>query len=130
MNIENIKPLVDIEVKYIDDVKGFGVFTNQFIPKSTSVEICYTLKLSNASLGHPTFDYLFWNRDTKSHYLPLGFGAIYNHSDTHNLQWQIVPGEQSIMRFSSIRDIEIGEELTVNYGPGYWTSRNYIKKLL
>ena len=47
MNIENIKSLVDIEVKYIDDIKGFGVFSNQFIPKFSIVEMCYSLKLSN-----------------------------------------------------------------------------------
>ena len=50
MNIENIKSLVDIEVKYIDDIKGFGVFSNQFIPKFSIVEMCYSLKLSNISI--------------------------------------------------------------------------------
>ena len=105
MNIENIKSLVDIEVKYIDDIKGFGVFSNQFIPKFSIVEMCYSLKLSNISIGHPAFDYIFFNILTKNYYLPLGYGSIYNHSDTANLDWRIVSEEHNIIHFFSIKDI-------------------------
>ena len=130
MNIEKIKPLVDIEVKYIDDIKGFGVFANQFIPKSTSIEVCYSLKLPNVSLGHPAFDYLYYNIVNKNYYLPFGFGSIYNHSDTPNVYWEILSGEHNIMKYSSINDIKTGDELTISYGDNYWKNRNNKKKLL
>ena len=130
MNIENIKQLVDIEVRYVDDIKGFGVFTNQFISKFSIVEMCYSLKLSNISVGHPAFDYMFFDVLTKNYYLPLGYGSIYNHSDTANLNWKIVSEEHNIMHFFSIKDIEIGEELTHNYGEVYWRINNRKKKLI
>jgi hypothetical protein len=130
MNIENIKQLFDIEVRYIDDIKGFGVFTNQFIPKSSIVEMCYSLKLVNTSLGHPSFDYMYYNPVNKNNYLPFGYGSIYNHSDTANLNWRFVLEEHNIIHFFSIRDIEIGEELTTNYGDGYWKNRSNKKKLI
>ena len=130
MNIENIKPLVDIEVRYINDIKGFGVFSNEFIPKFNIVEICYSLKLSNISIGHPAFDYMFFNILTKNYYLPLGYGSIYNHSDTANLDWRIVSEEHNIIHFFSIKDIEIGEELTHNYGKTYWKNEKRTKKLM
>ena len=130
MNIENIKPLVDIEIRYIDDVKRFGVFTNQFIPKFSIVEVCYSLKLSNISMGHPAFDYMFYNVFNKNYYLPLGYGSIYNHSDTANLDWRIISEEHNILHFFSIKDIENGEELTHNYGDVYWKTNNRKTKLL
>jgi hypothetical protein len=127
-DIKNIKQLFDIEIRYIDDIKGFGVFTNQFIPKFSIVEMCYCLKLSNTSLGHPVYDYMFGDEFNKPTYLPLGYGSIYNHSDTANLNWKIVSEEHNIMNFFSIKDIEIGEELTHNYGKLYWKNRE--KKIL
>jgi len=129
-DIKNIKQLFDIEIRYIDDIKGFGVFTNQFIPKFSIVEMCYCLNLSNTSLGHPVYDYMFGDEFNKPTYLPLGYGSIYNHSDTANLNWKIVSEEHNIMNFFSIKDIEIGEELTHNYGDNYWKSRNHKKKLM
>ena len=129
-NIENIKPLVDIEVRYINDVKGFGVFTNQIIPKFSSVELCYSLKLYNTTIGHPAFDYMFYNDSNKNYYLPLGYGSIYNHSDTPNLNWELISEEHKIMHFFSIIDIEIGQELTHNYGKGYWKNEKRTKKLM
>ena len=65
---------------------------------------------------------------TKNNYLPVGYGSIYNHSDTANLGWKIVSEEYNIMHFISNKDIEIGEELTHNYGEYYWKVRE--KKLL
>jgi hypothetical protein len=65
-DIKNIKQLFDIEIRYIDDIKGFGVFTNQFIPKFSIVEMCYCLKLFNTSLGHPVYDYMFGDEFNKT----------------------------------------------------------------
>jgi hypothetical protein len=45
MNIV-IKQLYDLEIRWIDDTKGFGVFTNQFIEKNKIIEVCYSLKLN------------------------------------------------------------------------------------
>jgi SET domain-containing protein len=122
-----IKPIYDLEVRYIDDVKGFGVFTNENIEKGNIVEVCYSLKLKQSEIQHPNTDYLFYYNSTKEHYLPFGYGSIYNHSDDANLIWNILP-EKGIMKFFSIKDITIGEELTHNYGKLYWQYRQ--KKLI
>lgn len=123
-----IKPIYDLEVRYVDDVKGFGVFSNENIKKGNIVEVCYSLKLKKSELQHPNNDYLFYYNPTDEHYFPFGYGSIYNHSDNPNLHWDLTWPEKGIIEFFSIKDIKIGEELTHNYGKIYWQSRQ--KKLM
>ena len=123
-----IKPIYDLEIRYIDDVKGFGVFSNENIKKGNIVEVCYSLKLKKSELQHPNTDYLFYYNPTDEHYFPFGYGSIYNHSDDPNLHWNLTWPARGIIEFFSIKDITIGEELTHNYGKIYWQSRQ--KKLM
>ena len=123
-----IKPIYDLEVRYIDDIKGFGVFTNENIKKGNVVEVCYSLKLKKSEIQHPNTDYLFYYNPTNEHYFAFGYGSIYNHSDDANLHWNLTWPERGIIEFFSIKDITIGEELTHNYGKIYWQYRQ--KKLM
>lgn len=45
--------------------------------------------------------------------LSLGYGSIYNHSETPNAKYQMVLPD--IMEFYALRDIAPGEEITINY---------------
>jgi len=54
-----ITPLYNLEVRYIDDTKGFGVFTNENIEKGNIVEICYSLKLKKTEIQHSNHDIFF-----------------------------------------------------------------------
>ncbi len=121
-----IQNTIKLEVKFIDDIKGFGVFSEEEIPQGSIVETCYSIK-TYKGLVNPAYDYLF-HLDEKSSFLPLGYGSIYNHSDTPNIHWRVSNVEHSIIEFFSLRKIEIGEELCHNYGKMYWKARG--KKLL
>jgi SET domain-containing protein len=55
--------------------------------------------------------------------LPLGYGAMYNHSDNENVTYYM-DRLTNKMLFFTIRDIAAGEELYVNYGDEWWSTRN------
>lgn len=116
-----IKPQTKLEVRYIDNVMGFGVFAGEFIPNGTIIETCYSIKLF-AVASHPAYDYLF-GEDIDTSYLPFGYGSIYNHSSQPNCRWRIKSKELNVIEFYSIKDIEEGEEIAHHYGPMYWKSR-------
>ncbi len=121
-----IKNDISLIVKYIDETKGFGVFTNETIESGTIVETCYCIKTYN-QLINPCFDYLFSLSKTES-LLPLGYGSIYNHSNEANIHWRIINLEKLLIEFYSLRKIDAGEELCHNYGQLYWDIRK--KKLI
>ena len=122
-----IKNKIELEVKYIDETMGFGVFACQDIDEGIIVETCYSLKTYRQSFN-PAIDYLFSFTNTES-LLPLGYGSIYNHSDTPNIHWRLINIENPIiMEFFSLKNIKAGDELCHSYGKMYWNSRK--KKLL
>ena len=59
--------------------------------------------------------YVFSWLPTKRDYvaLSLGYGSIYNHSETPNAEYHMEMPD--IMRFTALRDIAAGEEITINY---------------
>lgn len=114
MQVINSNP--KLYIKYIDDVKGFGVFTYETIEKGELIEECYSICVDKTIKG---FDpYSFYYRGD-SRFLPLGFGMIYNHSSEANIKWKIVNEDKKIIQFYAITDINIGDELCHNYGPLY-----------
>lgn len=52
----------------------------------------------------------------------LGYGSIYNHSDSPALSLTFCLPERAAI-FTALRDVEVGEELTISYGDYYWRSR-------
>lgn len=128
MELIKIKPSNKLEVRYVNDEIGFGVFALKNIKKNTLIEMCYCLVMDFAIITHPSYDYVFTDIKNNKHYLPFGFGSIYNHSYTPNIVWNIVDYKKKIINFYSLIDIKIGEELCHNYGEYYWKTRE--KKLL
>lgn len=99
--------------------KGRGVFTSEFIPKDSIIELAPIIILNNADtkLIHETklHDYYFvWDIQEKTSAIALGYGSIYNHSDQPNTSFELNFDSNEI-KFSSIRNIESGEELLINY---------------
>ena len=121
--IETININTKLYVKHIDNIKGFGVFTNQKIQKDETIEDCYCLLIHNTNSDYSPYYYCF-KGDTKL--LPLGFGSIYNHNDNPNITWKIIDDNRKIIRFFAISDININEELCHNYGPKYWKNKNIL----
>jgi uncharacterized protein len=46
--------------------------------------------------------------------IALGYGSLYNHSYTPNAKY-IKNWDEQVIRFVALRDIEAGEEITINY---------------
>jgi len=106
---------------YISDVndKGRGVFTAQEIPDGALIEVCPVLVVPKAELPviHKTVlhDYYFlWGEDMDDCAIALGFGSIYNHEVRPNANF-ILDIENQTIDIVAIRDIQPGEEITLNY---------------
>ena len=103
--------------------KGRGVFTKTLIPSNTIIEISPVVvmsaeerKLLDKTLLH---DYIFeWGPDSKQCCMSLGYVPVYNHSYQSNCEYEM-DFNNAIIRVKTVRDIEAGEELFINYN-GDW----------
>jgi SET domain-containing protein len=105
-----------IEVKRVKG-KGRGVFARCLIRKGELIEAVPMLVLTakefeDGIAGTSLANYCFaWNSGTVA--LALGYGSIYNHSYRPNARYEDVWPQTK--EFTALRDIEPGEEITVNY---------------
>lgn len=117
--------------------KGRGVFTNKRIKKGQTIEVCPMIvfdKKDRLAINDTfLYEYYFeWGNSTKKGALALGYGSIYNHSYNPNARY-IPDFDLNILTFEAIRDIDAGEELTVNYNldpddqSPVWWERDKIK---
>ena len=87
----------------------------------TIVEVCPVIIL-NADFKRLSRDVQLkvfdWNdltgRGPNFHALALGYGSMYNGANPANLRYDALP-EGPYLQLSTVRTIEIGEELTINY---------------
>jgi len=99
---------------------GRGVFTSQSIPVGSIIELAPVIIVSaqDRKALHKTHlhDYYFqWDGDRAA--IALGLGSLYNHSEAANAAFELVYGFEQI-RFSAIRNIDQGEEITTDYRSG------------
>ena len=105
-----------IEVKRIKG-KGRGVFARRLIRKGELIEKVPMLVLSveeyHDGIGKTSLaNYCFaWGQGTVA--LALGYGSLYNHSYKPNARYDDVAPRTK--EFTALRDIQPGEEITVNY---------------
>jgi uncharacterized protein len=98
---------------------GKGVFAKEPIAKGEVIENCPVIEVS---LGDPAnndegtlVNYFFYFGNVLA--LALGFGSLYNHSYDPNATYK--PNlEDKTIDYTAIKDIDIGEEITVNYNYG------------
>ena len=98
---------------------GLGVFTGAAIPANSIIEICPILYIPRediASIQSTIInDYYFeWDEDLEAGALALGYGSIYNHSFQPNATYDVDMSGRTIY-IAAYRDIEAGEEITINY---------------
>lgn len=75
-------------------------------------------KLLDQTLLH---DYIFeWGADSKQCCMALGFVPVYNHSYKSNCEYEM-NFESETIKIKTIRNIEAGEELFINYN-GDWNN--------
>jgi SET domain-containing protein len=99
--------------------KGRGVFTRERIPVNTVIEIAPVIVMKLAEREHLDktllHDYIFeWGKAKDKCCMALGLIPIYNHSYKSNCEYFMDFEDESIM-VKTVRVIENGEELTINY---------------
>lgn len=109
--------------------KGRGVFTNEKIAAGTVIEESPVIvmsaedrKLLDKTLLH---DYIFeWGVSKDKCCMALGFVPMYNHSYQSNCEYFMDFEDESI-QVKTVREIAVGEELTINYN-GDWNDEKRI----
>lgn len=104
-------------------VHGRGIFARKGFRKGETIETVPTIKYNKVDeftdksvLTHYDIHY------KDGHALPLGYGALYNHADSHNADWHWDEGGDLVIQAN--KDIRKGEEVFVNYGEQYWSKRS------
>jgi len=102
---------------------GRGVFTSESIPANTLVEISPVIVLSDGDrkLLDQTklHDYIFeWGEDLQDCCMALGYIPLYNHSYSSNCEYEM-DFDAHLISVKTVRNIEAGEELFINYN-GDW----------
>ncbi len=110
-----------IEVKFVSSEKGRGVFATKNIRKGMIFDIAHFVLISNdeyeiikdTTIGN----YLFFWDENKSEYqtaIPFTICQFINHSFNPNAKYSYKYTNKAI-KFSAIKDIVKGEEITLNY---------------
>ncbi|KAJ3505047.1 hypothetical protein NLJ89_g7617 [Agrocybe chaxingu] len=111
--------------------KGRGVYAARLIPRSTVVEISPVLLFSKEEYEnhgrHTVLDHYTFTWTDGRMALALGLGSLFNHSSSPSVSYSLDTKTDSI-RYTTVRDVEAGEELCIFYGHKLWFSpadRNY-----
>jgi SET domain-containing protein len=118
-----LKPYLFIDKS---DGMGRGVFTRERIPAATIIEISPVIVMNkedkqylDKTLLH---DYIFeWGKQKDRCCMALGLIPIYNHSYKSNCEY-FMDFDEDIIFIKTVRIIEKGEELTINYN-GDWNDK-------
>jgi len=100
-------------------IHGYGVFARQAIRADQIIEECHTLPLSECP--DDLRNYFFGVNGIFC--LPVGYGCIYNHSNTPNaaFEYDTITG---IMTFKTTKHIYKNEEICIFYGKEWLASRD------
>ena len=102
---------------------GRGVFAARDVDEGETLELCPTLEVADADVGGLLGDYVFRSgADPNNVILMLGYGMLYNHSYDANCEY-VQDGPDAIT-YLTTRDVAAGEELTIDYGEEWWSTRN------
>ena len=100
---------------------GLGVFTREPLAADAVVERCAVLESMVRSVrGRPApqmvrYMYRGWKQFPDVSFMPAGFGTMYNNGERCcNVRWELDMNSRCLS-FHAIRDIEAGEELTIDY---------------
>lgn len=110
-----------IEVRHTETARGRGVFATRIIHPGEVLEYAPVLILDSfeSQLIRRTslYNYFFqWGKDSTA--IVLGFGSMYNHSQTPNAR-HIREFENMRIRFVALKKIQHDEEIFVNYLSDY-----------
>lgn len=109
--------------------KGRGVFTHEPIAKGEIIEVAPVIVMYKKDREHLDqtllHDYIFeWGPQKTKCCMALGYIPIYNHSYESNCEYFMDFEEDSIF-VKTVRKIEAGEEITINYN-GDWNDKTKV----
>jgi uncharacterized protein len=118
--------------------KGKGVFARQKFAAGDVVEVAPVLVMKTEHEDLPellksyVFDWATLAGVPRAQGLALGYGSMYNHANPANLRY-VADARESLMRYVAARDIQAGEELTINYnavgGVHEWPDDNWFERM-
>jgi SET domain-containing protein len=99
--------------------KGRGVFTAEFIPAQTTIEISpviiLTAKERKIIEETKLYNYIFeWGMNKKKGAIGMGYISMYNHNYNANCIYEMDYVDET-MSIITIKDVQAGEELCINY---------------
>ena len=100
-------------------IHGRGVFTSRPIPRGKIIELAPLIVLNeqDSSLIKESSLYSYYflhGRRAEICVVGLGYASLYNHQYPANAKYKFRLSKNQ-MEFSAFRDIEAGEEITINY---------------
>ena len=125
--VRRVKDMHYVEMKS-SSIHGNGMFATCDIKADTVIErapiipIDRTNDLTDTSLLR-RYDITYKDK----HAVMLGYASIYNHKDTNNAEWDFDP-DKDVLVIKSVKNIKKGDEIFVNYGDKYWSSKPGEKK--
>ncbi len=113
----------------LTEKKGKGVYTADAIPEGVVIELSPVIVMKKEDRIHLDqtllHDYIFeWGAEKDKCCMALGFIPIYNHSYKSNCEYFMDFEEETIF-VKTVRTIEKGEELTINYN-GDWDNETKV----
>jgi len=136
-------PYIDsrVEIRWIPEINGRGIFAREFIPAQTIIEkaplVIFPKKLMEMAIWMLQADGMRSHEFKLDQYtvdwsdqgaVPLGWAAIYNHSDTNNCEFHGFY-EDELLGIIALRDIKAGEQCCVTYGSSWFAEKGYVKKV-
>jgi uncharacterized protein len=99
--------------------KGRGVFTKEKLVAGVVVEISPVIVFDNTDRKKleetALYNYIFeWGDDNSQCCVALGYISMYNHQSPANCEY-VMYFDEALMKVTTMRNIEKGEELTINY---------------
>ncbi|OLE52439.1 MAG: hypothetical protein AUG51_18145 [Acidobacteria bacterium 13_1_20CM_3_53_8] len=99
--------------------KGLGIFARRKIREGEKIEEAPVLVIPASEIKRldktVLRDYYFvWGEDEEQAALMLGLCSLCNHSYKPNAIFYLLP-EKLAIEFIALRDIKVGEEITINY---------------
>lgn len=114
----------------VSSIHGNGVFASKKFSPGDLIETCPLVWIPNdGQVALTRFTFRDKRRDNGST-LVLGYGSIYNHSSLPNASFAFPTHTQGVMTIHAIKDIDVDDELLINYGPAYWKAMSRVDAVL
>lgn len=104
------------------DLSGRGVFATRPYEAGEIIERCPYIEVPAEEVTG-LIDYSYEGSDDSTVFILFGYGMLYNHAIPGNVTYHLCE-ESACFVFSAVTAIAEGEELTHDYGEGWWSSRN------